>query len=120
MGGGGLVLALIAIYGVLAHAAAARTTEVGIRMALGASRADIRREMLRRSLRTVAPGLVLGVLAALAMLPAFATFLAGVSPYDPAALVAGISLMVVVGLTAGYVPARRLGRVEPVQALRRT
>lgn len=119
MGGGGLLLALIGIYGVLAHAAAARTTEVGIRMALGASSADIRRDMLRRSLLTVAPGVALGVLAAFAMLPAFATFLAGISPYDPAALGAGIALMVVVGLAAGYVPARRLGRVDPMQALRR-
>jgi predicted permease len=119
MGGVGLLLALVGIYGVLAYAAAARTTEVGIRMALGAAAHDIRREMLWRACATVFPGVVLGVLLALIMLPAFATFLAGISPYDPLAFSAGAVLLLAVGLAAGYIPAMRAANVDPMRALRR-
>lgn len=120
MGGVGLLLALVGIYGVLAYAAVARTTEVGIRMALGATAPDIRREMFWRALTTVGPGLVLGVVLALMMMPAFATFLAGISPYDPLALSAAAALLLSAGLAAGYFPARRAASVDPMQALRRT
>ena len=88
MGGVGSLLAVIGLYGVMAYVAAARTAEVGIRMALGASSQRIRREMLRRALRIVAPGIGLGMMASLLMMPAFSTFLAGVSPFDPVALAA--------------------------------
>jgi predicted permease len=120
MGGVGLLLAVVGIYGVLAYVAATRTMEVGIRMALGASGADVQREMLKRALRTVVPGVALGILAALVILPALATFLAGIHPYDPLAVGGAVLVLLVVGLAAGYVPARRLGRLNPMQALRRT
>jgi ABC-type antimicrobial peptide transport system permease subunit len=119
MGVVGLLLAMIGLYGVMAHTAASRTAEVGIRMALGASQSRIRREMLYRALGVVAAGVALGAIASLVVMPAFSTFLAGVSPFDPVAFGSGAALLVLVGGAAGYVPARRSARLDPMRALRR-
>jgi ABC-type antimicrobial peptide transport system permease subunit len=119
MGAVGLFLAVIGLYGVMTYTAASRTVEVGIRMALGASRPRIRLEMLQRTLKVVVPGLVLGIAASLAAMPAFRTFLAGVSPFDPVAFVGGAAILLAVGLAAGYVPAHRSAQLDPMRALRR-
>ena len=118
MGAIGLLLAMIGLYGVMTYVAASRTAEVGIRMALGASRPRIRQEMLLRALKVVARGVVLGALASLALTPLFRTFLAGVSPFDPVAFVGAAVLLTIVGLTASYIPARRSSRLDPMRALR--
>src|SRR4030095_1174792 len=119
MGGIGLLLAVIGLYGVMTYVAASRTAEVGIRMALGASRPRIRQEMLLRALKVVARGVALGALASLALTPLFRTFLAGVSPFDPVAFVGAAILLTMVGLMASYIPARRSSRLDPMRALRR-
>jgi putative ABC transport system permease protein len=119
MGAIGLLLAVIGLYGVMTYVAASRTAEVGIRMALGASRPRIRQEMLLRALKVVARGVALGALASLGLTPLFRTFLAGVSPFDPVAFGGAAILLTMVGLLASYLPARRSSRLDPMQALRR-
>lgn len=118
MGAVGLLLAMIGLYGVMSHLAASRTAEVGIRMALGASRPRIRWEMLMRALSVVARGVALGAIASLGLTPFFRTFLAGVSPFDPIAFAGAAILLTLVGLGASYVPALRSSRLDPMRALR--
>jgi predicted permease len=118
MGAVGLLLAMIGLYGVMTHLATARTGEVGIRMALGASRPRIRWEMLMRALSVVARGVALGAIASLGMTPFFRTFLAGVSPFDPIAFAGAVVVLTLVGLCASYVPALRSSRLDPMRALR--
>jgi putative ABC transport system permease protein len=118
MGGVGLLLAMVGLYGVMSYIAASRTAEVGIRMALGASRCRIQREMLTRALTVVSRGVALGALASLGLTPLFRTFLAGVSPFDPVAFVGAALLLTLVGLAASYVPAWRSSRLDPMRALR--
>jgi predicted permease len=118
MGAVGLLLAMIGLYGVMTYLAAARTAEVGIRMALGASRPRIQQEMLQRALKVVGRGVALGAIASLGLTPFFRTFLAGVSPFDPIAFASAVTLLVLVGLAASYIPALRSSRLDPIRALR--
>jgi len=119
LGAVGLLLAMIGLYGVMSYVAASRTAEVGIRMALGASRPRIRQEMLLRALKVVSCGVALGTLASLGLTPLFRTFLAGVSPFDPLAFAGAAIVLTMVGLLASYVPARNSSRLDPMRALRR-
>ena len=113
-----LILACIGLYGVMAHGVARRTNEIGIRMALGAKGGNIAWMVLRETLVLVAIGLATGVPAALLSARLIATQLFGLSPTDPLTLVAAAVVLTVVALLAGYIPARRASRVDPLTALR--
>jgi predicted permease len=113
-----LILACIGLYGVMAHGVARRTNEIGIRMALGAKGGNIAWMVLRETLVLVAVGLAIGVPAALLSARLIATQLFGLSPTDPLTLFGAAVVLTVVALLAGYVPARRASRVDPLTALR--
>ena len=113
-----LILACIGLYGVMAQAVARRTNEIGIRMALGAKGGNITWMVLRETLMMVVAGLVLGVPAALLSARLIASQLFGLSPTDPLTLAGAAMILTVVALLAGYIPARRASRVDPLTALR--
>jgi putative ABC transport system permease protein len=114
----GLVLVMLGVYGAIAYSVSRQTRAIGIRMALGARPRDVRGMVLTRTLRMVFGGGVLGVLAALLATRVLSTQLWGVTSNDPATLGMVVALVVVVGLAAGYFPARRATRVDPMVALR--
>ena len=114
----GLLLAVIGLYGTLAYAVSRRTAEIGIRMALGASRGEVLGMVMRDGSTLVIAGVIGGfVLAALASLP-LGQFVAGVQLTDPFTLLPVAALMMVVGAAASVIPARRATRVDPIVALR--
>jgi predicted permease len=113
-----IVLALVGIYGVIAYSVAQRTQEMGIRMALGAERADILRLILRQAMALAGGGIVCGIAASLALTRLLASLLYHVSATDPFTFAAGSFLFLGVALLAGYVPALRATRVDPTVALR--
>jgi predicted permease len=114
----GLLMAVIGLYGVIAFMAAQRTQEIGVRMALGATRLDILRLIAGEGARLILMGGVLGLAAALACAQLLKSLLYNVGPRDPAAFAAVALLLAVVALAATLVPARAAMRVEPVVALR--
>jgi predicted permease len=113
-----LTLATIGIYGVVSHAVGQRTQEIGIRMALGASAGRVQRGIVGWTLALAATGIATGFAAALAIGPAFAPLLYGISPRDPVTFGAIAALLMGVAGAASYLPARRAARIEPLTALR--
>jgi ABC-type antimicrobial peptide transport system permease subunit len=113
-----LLIAAVGLYAVVAHTVSRRTKEIGVRMAVGAARRDIRRLVLRQELLPVAVGVVAGLVASLAVNRVLQSQLVGVSPYDPATLAVTVSSLVTVALLACLLPVRRALRVDPVVALR--
>lgn len=113
-----LALAATGIYGVLSHAVRQRTREIGVRMALGARPAQARREILGEALRLTALGLAVGVAGAVLLSRVLAGVLHGVRPLDPMTFAAVALLLAAVALVAGWVPAQRAMRVDPMVALR--
>jgi len=113
-----LAVAGVGLYGVLAHAAARRTHELGIRMALGAGRADLFRLLLADGARLAGIGLALGGAAALAVTRLMTGLLLGVDPLDPPSYVAAAAVLAAVAAVASVAPARRASRLDPMQALR--
>ena len=114
----GLILVTIGVYSVLAYTAARRTHEIGIRMALGAESGDVLKLVINMGLRLVVLGVGIGLAVSLGVVKFIATQLWGVSPYDPATLIAVPLLLLITGLVACWVPARRAARVDPLVALR--
>jgi putative ABC transport system permease protein len=117
-GGLALFLAAVGLYGVLAYSVSRRTAEIGIRMALGSSTADIFRVVLAQGARLVALGLVLGLAGSLALAHLIRSMLYGVEPRDPLVLAAVLVLLAATAFVACVVPARRATRVDPVTAIR--
>jgi predicted permease len=113
-----LVLACVGLYGVMAHGVARRTKEIGIRMALGAARRDIAWMVLRETLLLVLAGLALGIPTAWAAARLVSSQLFGMNPGDPVTLLGAALLLTIVAVLAGYLPARRAARVNPLIALR--
>ena len=114
----GLVLVTIGVYSVLAYTTARRTHEIGIRMALGAEKHDVLGLVIRMGVGLVGAGIVLGIVASLAVARVIATQLWGVSAYDPITLTSVASLLLITGIVACWIPARRASRVDPLVALR--
>ena len=113
-----LLLAAVGIYGVLAYSVAQRTQEIGIRMALGADARSVVGLMLRGSMGAVVTGMAMGLVAAVFATRTLESFLFGVRRFDPLALVAALAALAAVAWLAGYIPARRATRVDPLTALR--
>jgi len=113
-----LLLTCIGLYGVMSYTTARRTQEIGIRMALGARGVDVVGLVMKETMLLVAVGAAIGLSAALATTRLISTWLYGLTPNDPATIAAMILLMIAVAALAGYLPARRASRVDPMTALR--
>ncbi len=118
LGGLGLVLALIGTYGLMSYSVNQRRREIGIRVALGAQSNDVMRLIIRQGMVLVGIGVALGVLLSLGATRLFATLLFGVSTTDPVTFIGVPAMLMLIGLIASYLPARRVLRVDPVTALR--
>jgi predicted permease len=114
----GLVLAVVGIYSVVAYAAAQRTQEIGIRIAMGAAPLDILKMVLRQGLGVVSIGLVLGLIIALAGTRLMASLFVGIKPTDPLTFTTVVLLLTAIALFACWLPARRATRIDPLVALR--
>jgi putative ABC transport system permease protein len=116
--GTALLLALAGMYGVMAYSVTRRTNEIGVRMALGASRTKILRLVLEQGLMTAAIGIAVGIVASVAVTRTITSLLFGLSPMDPVTFVGVGLLLAAVALLASYIPARRAAKVDPMVALR--
>jgi putative ABC transport system permease protein len=116
--GVGLVLVALGVYSVIAYRVSRQTRDIGIRMALGATRSDVLRMVLRAGLRLIGAGIAVGVLACLAVTRVLSHQLFGVEPHDAPTLLSVVAVVVVAGLAACYFPARRAMSVDPIVALR--
>lgn len=113
-----IVLVIVGIHGVFGYTVAERTTEIGLRMALGADPGVVRREVTMSCLKLTGLGLAVGVGAAVLLAQLIAGLLYGVNPADPWSLGAAVAILLAVAFAASYLPSRRAAKVEPLEALR--
>ena len=113
-----LVLACVGIYGIMANTVARRTNEIGIRLALGAERRQVLWMILREAAVLAVIGATVGAAASMGLTRYIQSMLFGVEPIDPATIGGAVVLMLLVALIAGWIPARRASRLEPMVALR--
>jgi putative ABC transport system permease protein len=113
-----LLLAVVGIYSVMSYSVSRRTNEIGIRVALGASRKAVLLLIVRQALLLALIGSVIGIVGALSLSRLLASQLYGVRPTDPVTFVTVAGLLMIVSLVASYLPARRAMRVDPMIALR--
>jgi ABC-type antimicrobial peptide transport system permease subunit len=114
----GLLLAALGIYGVISYSVTQRTQEIGIRMALGSTAGKVQRNVLGGTLRLALVGIAAGAAASLAVSRAIVALLFDTAPSDPITFAAMVLLIGTVALLAGYLPARRASRINPMVALR--
>jgi predicted permease len=114
----GLLLASLGIYGVISYSVTRQTQEIGIRMALGATREQVQRGVIWNTLRMTLVGVAVGTIASFAVARGISTLLFGTTPMDPFTFAGMILLLLVVAFLAGYLPARRASRIDPLVALR--
>jgi ABC-type antimicrobial peptide transport system permease subunit len=113
-----LLLSAIGVYGVVAFAVTSRTREIGLRMAVGASRTKVLWDVIRDAVRLAVPGLAVGVVLSAGAAAGFRSELFGLSPLDPVSFGAATGSLFLVILFASLVPARRASGIDPMEALR--
>jgi ABC-type antimicrobial peptide transport system permease subunit len=113
-----LLLAAIGLFGLMSYSVSRRTNEIGIRMALGARSQDVLGLVMRESMILVAVGIAIGMAVALSVSRFVATLLFGLAPTDALSVAAATGIMIAVAALAGFLPARRASRVDPMVALR--
>jgi ABC-type antimicrobial peptide transport system permease subunit len=113
-----LALASVGLYGILAYSVSSRRREVGVRMALGASRSDVLRLVLQQGMALVGIGVGAGLIISLLIGRAFSRMLFGLSPADPLSLLGASAVLLLVAAFACYLPAQAASRMDPMQALR--
>jgi len=114
----GVILAALGIYGVISYSVTQKTQEIGIRMALGATISRVQLGVIGQTFRLALIGIAAGTIASIAVARAIAALLFGTTPTDPATFVGMVLLLGAVALVAGYLPARRASRIDPMTALR--
>jgi putative ABC transport system permease protein len=112
------LLAAVGLYGVMSYTVTRRSNEIGIRLAMGASRRHVLRMVLREAGVLVAVGLVLGTALGMGLMKFARTLLFGLEPTDPVTIAAALALLTAIGIGASYLPARRASRLDPVRVLR--
>jgi len=114
----GILLAGIGVYGVVSYLVAQRTSEIGLRMALGAQRADVLWMVIKQGLGMASVGAAVGLLGAWALRAVVAQLVFGISPADPGTFLAAALLLIGFAIAASYIPARRAAKIDPMVALR--